>query len=240
MKVDLKAVERWRAAGFTLLEILVAMVILSFIVALMGNMFKQVSDAWNVGVENAEVNNAGRAALDLIAYDLSQAVAGPLESAAFNGENRFYMANGDELSFVAFKISPLSGGAAISQRALHGVKYYKDGDTLNRVIRADTADIYVALPAHQAHPWGNAGANELLDNVLDFRLRIWDGVATDTTWDEPRLPDAIDVYLELMPADAMITYDAMPPARQLEFRAERAKRFSTRVYLRNRRGYQPP
>jgi len=63
------------SGGFTLVELLVAMAILSIIVVICGRLFQQASAAWETGVRRAERNIIGRNLADFIAGDLSRAVA---------------------------------------------------------------------------------------------------------------------------------------------------------------------
>jgi prepilin-type N-terminal cleavage/methylation domain-containing protein len=63
------------SGGFTLVELLVAMAILSIIVIICGRLFQQASAAWETGVRRAERNIIGRNLADFIAGDLSRAVA---------------------------------------------------------------------------------------------------------------------------------------------------------------------
>lgn len=63
-----------RPAGFTLLEVLVAMLILSIIVIIMGNIFRHSAIAWNSGMQKTQISMEGRAVMDLMSRELSQAV----------------------------------------------------------------------------------------------------------------------------------------------------------------------
>jgi len=63
------------SGGFTLVELLVAMAILSIIVVICGRLFQQASAAWETGVRRAERNIIGRNLADFIAGDLSRTVA---------------------------------------------------------------------------------------------------------------------------------------------------------------------
>jgi type II secretory pathway pseudopilin PulG len=62
------------AAAFTLLELLVAMGILVIIILIVARIFAQASAAWSTGARLSEVNMTGRAVVDFVAQDLSQAV----------------------------------------------------------------------------------------------------------------------------------------------------------------------
>lgn len=63
--------------GFSLVEVLIAITILSFLVVLLSLLVSGVSRAWTSGDQQAETFQNGRAILDLISRDLSQAVISP-------------------------------------------------------------------------------------------------------------------------------------------------------------------
>ena len=71
--------------GFSLLEILVAMAILSVIILTLSTVFNQSSLAWDSGLAKVEKSMEGRIALNLMANELRNAVAGPdfLEPVSF-------------------------------------------------------------------------------------------------------------------------------------------------------------
>ncbi len=61
--------------GFTLIEILVAITLLVVIILIMAQLFHQASVAWDGGLRQVEMSMEGRSALNLIAGELSQALA---------------------------------------------------------------------------------------------------------------------------------------------------------------------
>lgn len=66
-----------KSAGFTLTELLIAMTILAVLVLLLASFLSNVSRAWVSGEQQVETFQDGRAILDLISRDLSQAVVSP-------------------------------------------------------------------------------------------------------------------------------------------------------------------
>lgn len=63
-----------RAAGFTLLELLAAVTILAILSTLLFNAFNQASRAWTTAERNVGSTQQARAALEMIARELSQVV----------------------------------------------------------------------------------------------------------------------------------------------------------------------
>ena len=61
--------------AFTLIELLVAMAILLILVGIIGQIFQQANIAWNTGLKNVEMTMKGRSVADMIAQELSQAIA---------------------------------------------------------------------------------------------------------------------------------------------------------------------
>lgn len=107
-------------AGFTLLEILVAMSILVIIVLLLTQMFHQSSIAWDSGMRKVDINMETRAVLSVMSMELTQAVGDeilPLD-----------MHNGSQIYFYTLK------SASQSNRAVERVVYQWNGDTLLRAV----------------------------------------------------------------------------------------------------------
>ncbi len=72
------------SAGFTLIEILVAMAILMVIVLMMATLFHSSTNAWDNGMRQAEISLEARAVMNMIQRDLSQAVADSQFPCQFN------------------------------------------------------------------------------------------------------------------------------------------------------------
>lgn len=65
-----------RPAGFTLIELMVAVTILAILVAIISTIFHQSTVAWNSGTQRMEANVTARAVLNFMASELVHAVAG--------------------------------------------------------------------------------------------------------------------------------------------------------------------
>src|SRR3954462_10748472 len=66
-----------RADGFTLLELLIAFSILAFLVVLLASLVSGVNRAWTSGEQQVSEFQDGRAILELIGRELSQAAISP-------------------------------------------------------------------------------------------------------------------------------------------------------------------
>lgn len=65
---------RLNKAGFTLIEVLAAMAVLMIIVLMLTRVFRDATSTWTIGTQQVEDNINGRAVLDFIARDISQAM----------------------------------------------------------------------------------------------------------------------------------------------------------------------
>ncbi len=68
----------WLRRGFTVLEILVSMVILSLLVVLLASMMGRISEAWMTGEGRSRANQSGRAIADVMRTELQGALL-PIE-----------------------------------------------------------------------------------------------------------------------------------------------------------------
>jgi len=105
--------------GFTLIELLAAVAVLMIIGLILANVFHQSTIAWEAGLRRVEMSAEGRAAIDLMAYDISQAVA------SMTPAMQFAMGSG----FLTFFTSDDSTGG---NRALRRISYGKVGSAIKR------------------------------------------------------------------------------------------------------------
>lgn len=95
------------AAGFTMIELLASMVILVMIVLLMTRMMNEANNVWTLGTQRVTTASDGRAVMDLLATELSQALGD--SNLTFRTENttpRYgtsasYVNGSDEIYFAA-------------------------------------------------------------------------------------------------------------------------------------------
>ena len=224
-------------AAFTLIEVLVAMTVLSIMVLMAANIFQSSSAAWNIGTQKADMNTAARAALDYMVRELAGAVAGPVEAAslATPANILFKMINGSEIKFVGLSGNP----APPSTRALTGILFRYDSG--NRIIETwrNTASFnpYSDLPA-----WDSA--QMLITNVWSLNMDAFanesdlnNGVGM-ADYNSNSLPLCLDIALEMLSGDDMVRALTLPPGLpQDDFVARNSKVYSTRVYFPNRVGY---
>ena len=221
-------------SAFTLLEVLLAMGIVTMLVLMIANMFQEVSASCSIGTQSAERNTAGRAGVDFIARELSQAVAGPIEAAQpppGHPNIRFQLLNGNELQFVALSGDPQVG------RALRGAFFYYDN--VKKTLQYTNSPS--AFNPYNADPSFSGAGQMLITNVTDFYLTAYTNANDlinkqnstpdyDSLAASNRLPVCVDIYLEVLGND-----DAKKAAAGgADFINRNARRYTTRVYFHNR------
>ncbi len=233
-------------AGFTLIEIMVAMVVLAILVVMVGNIFQQVSDSWNIGTQSSEANTAGRAAMTFMAQELAQAVAGPIEAApgvspAPNPDLVFMVDGVNELRFVTLTGEPNAGD---NRRALRGAIFRLETDgafehTL-RYRRETASNPYLVKPAD----WNYQSIEPVISNVVDFQAYVYadyNGIANAITAPLPftsnQLPACVDLYLEILSEGDMRRWESLSGVTADDFLDRNAMCYSTRVFFLNRKGY---
>lgn len=128
-------------AAFSVIELLVAMVILMIIVTVFARFFQRSSQSWESGMRTVETAIAGRAAVNLIVRDIERAVADPVlvDEVFADGQPAFFL-NAAELRLISLSRRP-------PYRAQR-IRYYIQDGALRRVI--DTA--YSPLDPSQSPP----------------------------------------------------------------------------------------
>jgi prepilin-type N-terminal cleavage/methylation domain-containing protein len=100
--------------GFTLLELLAAMAILSLLVLLMSRIFAEASGMWSLSSKRISSASEGRVIMDFLVREMSMAIADEVISFKLNSDNdalysvETYGAGSDEVCFVAM-VRPVDG-----------------------------------------------------------------------------------------------------------------------------------
>lgn len=108
-------------AGFTLVEMLAAMTILVVLILFLGRVVTDSTTIWSTGMRRSEVNNAGRAVIDFMLYDLGAAIADSVLRFQVNSDTDDAFGFGsDEIRFVALDEPP----GRPNRRSAREVVYY--------------------------------------------------------------------------------------------------------------------
>ena len=238
-----------RRSGFSLVEVLAAMAVLSVIVLIVARLFADSSNAWDAGTRRMDSNLIARSALEFLARELSQASADTnvrirVETERFGSWER---TNSDELYFVGmnsvaeYRSSPYRD----VQQIRYGVITSPAGrNSLLRFVveREDSGDFtaYTVIGSDwwtrmRSYPpaWGNT----IADNLVAFRVNMFDtnGVY-QANYDSQvhGTPLYADVYLSLVDDRDATRAEGMSGGDRDSYVAGKARRYSTRVYFYNR------
>jgi prepilin-type N-terminal cleavage/methylation domain-containing protein len=170
-------------AGFTLIELIAAMAIFMILVGALIMGTNNALDTWQGASSRTRTLGHGRAALGFIVEDLQQAT---IRSNAFTlGINR--------AEFDRFAPAPSAVGVAPEGRVIWRIETTNITSTLLREITYSTSG-------------GVTRTTEVLDGVTRLLFSaIWEDAAAESVTEitTNALPAAIDVFLELVPTDAM-------------------------------------
>ncbi len=158
-------------AAFTLIEVLVAMTVLSVMVLMAANIFQSSSASWNIGTQKADMNTAARAALDYMARELACAVAGPIDKVGSAGADylTLYQKDINNLRFLTLIDTPGPDNGGKIHRALQGVYFWNASQCLKYFHTTNALDCY-ANPNWYLTPLNPSGAvvDDVITNVLNL------------------------------------------------------------------------
>ena len=198
-------------SGFTLVELLVALVLVSVVVGGIVAAFSTSLTTWRLAQKSADLAQEARTILGLVARDLRAASLGPADSptGVFITEEtglRFTTSSAilNRLTYSTFEPTETASEYPVSDQA--DVKYFQLGgsDTL----RAGFYRVERFLPPYDDYDVEEIfepGERDLVSpNVSELNLRYFDGQAWSETWDTTqaevaahRLPWAVEVELHL-------------------------------------------
>jgi len=151
---------RTRAAGFTLIEVIVATAIFALVAAIAATGLSSISKSYTALADQRADRHALTRALAAIEQDLQQAVARGVRSPYGAALPAF---TGDSNSFE-FSSSSLSVASTGPQAALVRVRYETRQNNLQRLLRAEL----------DAAPNSQQSQRALLSGVQNVRLQYWD------------------------------------------------------------------
>ncbi len=248
-----------RQDGFNLLEMLIAMTVLVAVVSLACMILSHSDEAWFRGTERAVNLSDGRNALALITRDLEQAVADTYLSFRIQPDRlrcASYGFTNDEVCLVSLPHEP-DGASRTVREVMYwvapapspedGFRLIRSSHTVAATHAAQGDNCYWNFYWHCDPPLGGAGRpppseqGPVAEHVAAFALVLPDGRSDYDSGDQAnRLPEYVDVLLALLDARAARQAAGMDPASQRRFVERHARRYTTRIYFRNRIGYMAP
>ena len=245
--------------GFNLVEILVAIVVLSVVVTMMASVFRDSQSAWTQGVGQNDVETGGRTVLSLLANDLRGAVADStltfrLRDDRYPATSASYGLTNSEVSFIAFQESPTETNRA-ARMIMYWVQPMPGAPGRYELVRACWPADAVFRNCYTNPSWfedaGSGGFGRpvspdavatVTENVSGFGLTAPGGGREYSSEPFYCLPSHVDIYLELL-SERDAKQAAALWARGLDCAdlvERRARRFTTRVYFYNRDGFGLP
>jgi prepilin-type N-terminal cleavage/methylation domain-containing protein len=241
--------------AFSLLELLASMALLSVVLLILSTVLTQATRLARINTARARLTNQGRAALDLLARDLEQAITAPTWGSNLNmvvtasDSTSGHVPYGTPAAAIAFhRLHPPGADDREHtprdiQQILYAVKQNGVNDeedtsptgtfSLRRVI-APVSELN-AIPVNWINPlWETADAI-VLDNIAGFLIATDEHPEPNPEQFYDRLPGYIDVYLELLtPDDAERALTFQKPEWRSSFLERQVIRLSRRISLPNR------
>jgi|GEM_PF-1594707 len=232
-------------SAFSLIEVLVSMTVLIVIIVMVTNMFRNASEAWDMGTQRAEMNTAARAAVEYIARELSCAVAGSISDLTgstitlkrFQLEKNAMDDNVHDLSFIA-----LSG----TNERLRGIRFRYDNNGNHFIETARETDS--SFLRYDSANWGGwPNAYLLITNVWKFQVTVCsnesdmmsggvgDAYDSSAAANSNLLPACVDISIEMLNERDM-TRALNLGAAQDGFVMTNSRVYTTRVCFPNRGG----
>lgn len=179
-----------RTAGFTLIEVLLALAILSVVLTMIYSALTQTGTVIEHVDRDADKYRSGRLALAKITDELSSAYyLSADKTTTFSGQDNQSARGLDADSLVFSSMSRVLPEGAARGSFHNTVTYYVDGDVLMHTEQLDT-------PYSGA---GNAQPFPLVEGLIGFRLRylVPDSLEWQDGWPEDlhKLPRAVEVSL---------------------------------------------
>ena len=219
--------------GFTLIEVLTAIVVVIMITIACVTMFNQATDSVKYGTQHAEWNILGRAMSHLIASELEDAVFrtnSPSGIAAFDFD---ILPNGTGVQFVRLR-NDWPDESEYPLRAAMEITYDLTPEhTVNRTTWFLTE---ISAYAGDEDDWHEQPGGPLGANVYGL------SIIPDTNWvPGVGLPHYADVFVELVSDEMLTIYEAQNgelPAPGSDWVLNNAMSYQTRAYFRNRSRYR--
>jgi prepilin-type N-terminal cleavage/methylation domain-containing protein len=234
-------------SGFTLIELLAGIAIMLLLGTVAGMVFRESLSAWTSGVERNERDRAARAALQLMARDLRNAVADatnrPFSLGADSNFPAIYGMPSDKAWF--YTLTQEDGSATNFYRTVQQVSYYVqkcEQSSSNQYAHFQLMRQAEKTDAHPA-PTNLTLHGMVAPHVAGLQFQVFpayfttNGVALTND-----LPPYVDIGLSLLDETAARRAAALTNDldEQSAFVERHEKRYAVRVYLRNRFERQEP
>lgn len=192
-----------RSSRFTLVELLVAMAVLSILMLMTFQFLDSAQRAWSLTNANTRVYENARIAIDLIGRDLDNAVASdtwleeiPVFYDATDRLPVFVAASSlvpdnarSKLCEISYWVTDSSPGPGFEPYTLYRAAI-DDTDAANWDFFREITDGWVDTPAHADRPW-----QPVIGGVESLEIRCFQGGAEMATDNHLQLPDYVQIVV---------------------------------------------
>ena len=241
---------RGGTTGFSLVEVLAAMTVLSVMVLLVSRLFTDSTNAWKAGMSRAENCLNARTSLEFMSRELSQALADDILTLVVETATQpdlYGTRASDAISFVSLNHLAECRDSGRNpyrdvQQIRYGVQDAGDGRYLLRRYVTENESVQY-FSCYQTPTWwssmSNAYPNTIGENVARFKVYAFDslGVYQPSYNSKTHGPPLwIDLVLQVLDARDAVRINTLSGGRE-DYIRRRTQTFTTRVYLRNSAGY---
>lgn len=249
-----------RRSGFSLVEVMASMAVLSVIVLIIARLFADSSSAWDNGTRRMDVDSVARSALEFMSRELSQASADRYVRMKVESLNAgsWETTKSDSIYFVGMNsLAYYNSSTSTPYRDVQQIRYGIITNTTGRlslrrwVVEKEDISSFTAYSVLASNWWtvmlsyNPDWGNSIADNVVAFRVNVYtatNGVSQyranyDSQTDGP--PMYADLYLSVVDDRDATRAEGMSSADQTNYVKNKARRYSTRVYFQNRLGDMP-
>ncbi len=207
-----------RRSGFTLLELLSAITVLTVIIWILAAIFRESDRAWNMGTSRVDLNTEGRAALTAIANDLRYAICDETMTFVIQPERKpvtdpssgrvIYGRDNQEICFVSLA----DAGARTDSRAAREIFYYPTLTSTNRAGKYSIMRIEnVATNSYLSSTWFEGASPQ--NRPRGFRAVVAENItALNFFVPDPLNPNGADISVYDSSNSAIAqSYHQLPP-----------------------------
>ncbi len=243
-----------RREGFTLIEVLAALTVLSVIVMLLGRLFSDSQTAYTTGTRRADLDNVARTTFDFLSMEISQAVVDNLLYLVVeNNATTHPLGRQNDLIRLVSLSNKAERRGSNTYRDSQAVMYFVSNQTgenqgLWRRVNENFDPGTTLGNAYKGQTNALNGLN-ISTSTLDSNIIAPEVIhmkAAVTPLSNPLLqisgfdsrqhgmPLWLDLYLELLSLQDMERATLLTGAAREDFIREKGRRYSTRILLNNR------
>ena len=245
-------------SGFSLVEVLASMAVLSIIVLIIARLFADSSNSWDAGTRRMDVDSVARSAMEFMTRELSQASADYNVRIKVDTDQAGSWESGksDALYFVGMNsiaeyrsskpyrdVQQIRYGIVTNSTGRYSLRRFVVEDESNGGFTAYSVPASTWwTPMLSYNPdWGNS----IADNVVAFRVNMYSATNNASQYQadydsQTQGPPAYaDLYLSVVDDRDATRAEGMSGSDRTDYVNSKARRYSTRVYFQNRLGDLP-